>query len=418
MRLSRDELDAVKMARPLGGMIGAHLKLSVPNAKGICEGQCLCNPTRGKKPFWVNAAAGTWGCLKGGCGGDHFAFLKQFEGLDFKSALARLGADASADPSAVKRLAAERSLREKESFARAKALNEAERRKAFEIWRRGIRAFGTVVDDYFIHRGLRSVRSASLRFSPDEPYWFSPPEDAAAPVILHRGPCMLAAIQGPDGKFRGLHMTWLDPAINGVRLPPDATGKASLVTPAGEPMSAKKYRGPKQGGAIRLHDFHEGPGEKVFLCGEGIETTETAYQACAEKFGRNYCAWAAGDLGNLAGAGRGLPSKHPEKPFRSVPSTEPDPDSPGVMPPPGTERAIILGDGDSDSLVTIALLTRARKRWEAAGVPTEIVMADDGKDFNAMARAVENTSDISDVSKNETPPLAAPQDEGAMESVA
>ncbi|WP_174514080.1 DUF7146 domain-containing protein [Methylocella tundrae] len=388
-RLSRDDLAQVKALNPLDDIIDQRTKLKRANSRGIREGQCICNPVRGKWPLWVNAQTSTWGCLARGsvCGGDTFTFLEQFDGLDFQAALASMcGAEAVRDPEAAAKMEAERAARGAEHDARAKALAEDERAKAYAIWQNAGPVAETLVDAYFAHRGLDPVRSKALRFSAAEPYWHAPEDAGAKPSIVHRGPCMLAAIQGPDGRFLGLHRTWLDPRLGTAEMPREASGKAEILAADGAPLPAKKMRGGKQGGAIRLHDWHEGSGERVFLCGEGIETVETVYLAVHRGFGVNYCAWAAGDLGNISGKALGLSSRHPTKPGRWIPSEEPDPDAPGLMPPAGAAKAIILGDGDSDPLVTMARLECARRRWSRAGCPTEVRMAPEGSDYNDLAR--------------------------------
>lgn len=385
-RLDRDELAAIKAANPLDEMVGARTRLGRPNSRGIREGQCICKPVRGKRPLWVNARTQTWGCLARGsvCGGDCFSFLEQFDGLDFSAALRSMaGAEVVRDPEAARRMEAERQRRAAEQDARAAALAEDERARAFAAWKAGGAIHGTSVDLYFAHRGLEPPRTKALRYSPDEPYWHAPDAEGARPQVIHRGPCMLAAIQAPDGRFLGLHRTWLDPRLGSGAMPRDASGKAQIRSPDGAPLPAKKMRGSKQGGAIRLHDGAPGA---TLLAGEGIETVETVFQALRRHGAGAYGAWAAGDLGNLAGRALGLSVPHPEKPGRLIPSDEPDMDAPGLTPPPWAARAILLGDGDSDPLMTRARLRCARTRWERAAVPTEIRMAPDGRDFNDLAR--------------------------------
>ena len=97
--------------------------------------------------------------------------------------------------------------------------------------------------------------------------------------------------------------------------------------------------------------------------------------------------WAAGDLGNLAGAGLGPSSPHPDRYGRWVPSEDPDPEAPGMMPPAWASAVMLVGDGDSDAVVTRAILTCAKRRFEAAGFPTEILWAPAGQDFNDVAKA-------------------------------
>ena len=73
-------------------------------------------------------------------------------------------------------------------------------------------------------------------------------------------------------------------------------------------------------------------------------------------------------------------------PRRFIPAEEPDPAAPGELPPAGATASLSLGDGDSEPLATSAMLMRAKRRWEAQGVPTSIRMAPPDRDFNDMAR--------------------------------
>ena len=91
---------------------------------------------------------------------------------------------------------------------------------------------------------------------------------------------MVAAIVGPDRKFMGVHRTWLDPRLSAGDLPKGASGKAVIIGPDGETLSPKKMRGLKRGGAIRLNEPRDDCRRTILLIGEGIETTETALQAC------------------------------------------------------------------------------------------------------------------------------------------
>ncbi len=124
------------------------------------------------------------------------------------------------------------------------------------------------------------------------------------------------------------------------------------------------------------------------MIGEGIETTATALQACQRHGAADDCyvGWATGDLGNISGGGLGPSEPRPEKTGRWIPSNEPDPAAPGLMPPPWAELVVLLGDGDSDPRVTRARLECARRRYQAAGFKTVVPMAPDGLDFNDLAR--------------------------------
>lgn len=383
MRLSPHELAALKAAHPVEALIQQRVKLGPPNARGIRSGPCLCEPVRGKFPLWVDITRQSFGCLRGrGCNGDLFGYLHQFEGLDFASAIKRLG---GRPVGAQTRPLDPRGERERERLERYR--REKERRQAFEIWRRAGPAPGTLVDAYFRHRGLEPLATRSIRFSSAEPY-YAPRCAGEGPTVIGSGPCMVAAIVGRDRRFMGSHRTWLDPRLATGELPEGASGKATIVGPDGEALPPKKMRGHKRGGAIRLNDPRYDCKRIVLLIGEGIETTATALQARRRHGaeGDCYVAWAAGDLGNMSGGGLGPSERHPDKLGHWIPPSDPDPDAPGLMPPEWADLVVLLGDGDSDPLVTRARLECARRRYEAAGFRTVIAMAPDGADFNDIAR--------------------------------
>ncbi len=249
MRLSPRALAAINTAHPVEDLIEARVKLGRPNARGIRAGQCLCQPVRGKSPLWVNRNNPTFGCLRGGgCGGDVFGYLKQFEGLDFASAIERLGGQAvAAKPRAID----PQEEREHKRLEREK--REKERGQAFAIWARARPTPGTPVDAYFLHRGLAPLATRAIRFARTEPYFsHHGPDDA--PTVLWTGPAMVAAIVGPDRHFLGVHRTWLDPRLASGELPEGASGKTEIIGPDGDVLPSKKMRGNKRGGAIRLND--------------------------------------------------------------------------------------------------------------------------------------------------------------------
>jgi hypothetical protein len=182
---------------------------------------------------------------------------------------------------------------------------------------------------------------------------------------VHRGPALLAAMQGPDGRFLGCHRTWIDLAR--------PKGKPALVHPeTGRPLPGKKMLGAKKGGAIRLRG--PGAGCGTLVMGEGIETTATAL--AADVFaGAAY--WAGVDLGNMAGQMRrvigvrtsGLPDMA---------------DTEAFVPPPWVTRLVFIQDGDSDPAATAAKLRSGliRAQLLRPGLVAQIVHAGAGVDLN------------------------------------
>lgn len=373
-KLSPHELQALKDANPLDALVEARgITLGRINGNGVRDAACPCAPVRGKKPFWVNTKTNTYGCLKGGCGGDVFTWLKEFEGLNFSAALERLGGKgAVSDPEAVARAQAERAAKVQVQEEAATVRREEERAKAYEIFTRGLPIAGTGVAEYLGGRGLADIvpLCRHLRYLPDEPYYA---EIDGRYQVIYRGPAMLAPIQNFDDRFMGAHLTWFDPANPGK--------KATIVAPDGTPCVAKKVKGLAKGGAIRLIDGK--PGYSL-LMGEGVETTGSVWLALL-KYGRGgpYAAWSGVSINNISGGGLGPSTPHPSG-RGWVPSSEPDIGAPGVLLPVWAQKLVLLGDGDSDPLVTTARMTCARRRYEAEGRDVALHFAPTGKDYNDL----------------------------------
>jgi hypothetical protein len=240
------------------------------------------------------------------------------------------------------------------------------------IWESGAALGGSLAMAYFEARGIGFADGEavhSLRYHAELPYWFNPP--AAAPYVIHKGPAVIAAIVKGDA-LQAVHCTWLAE---------DGTAKLKMDGPDGLELKAKKVRGPMQGGAIRLT-----PPAPLLLIGEGIETTRTALMVMRAA-GIDCAAWCGVAIGNICGASLGQGTPHPTKPGRRVPNWQPDPDRPGLMPPDWAEEIILLGDSDSDQLITQAMMSCAAARFHATGRRVRIAWADAGQDFNDMVRA-------------------------------
>ncbi len=319
--------------------------------------------------FAINTARNVFNCRKCGAAGDQLALVQLALGCDFKSALAHLAGerDVSLDPEEAdrrrKKAAAARAQNEKiEAEFRARAVKDAR-----EIWARAEGGDLDAVEAYLEGRGIRFDRwPPTLRCIVDHPYrrkikgnWHE----------LHRGPCMIAAVQDAQGRVRAVHQTWIDPSKPG--------HKAAIADPKGEPMPSKLVRGSKKGGAIRLTSA-PGPGG-VLVMGEGIETTASLLMVDAYP-GASF--WAGVDLGNLAG----LQVKEDGKRGHSgIPKMD-DPDA--FVPPAHIGRLVFLEDGDSAQPATRLQLLSGLRRAMALqpNLQTEIVTAPEGKDFNDLIK--------------------------------
>lgn len=133
---------------------------------------------------------------------------------------------------------------------------EARRERAFEIWQDASPIDGTLTETYLRARGLQVQTPSTIRHHPR--VRFTP---GGEKVFL---PAMVCAVQsGDDGRFLGIHRTYLDPTKPGRRLQHD---------------DAKMTLGPIRGGAIRLSRA-----APVWMPGEGVETMLSVLQSYPER---------------------------------------------------------------------------------------------------------------------------------------
>jgi phage/plasmid primase-like uncharacterized protein len=189
---------------------------------------------------------------------------------------------------------------------------------AKRVWRSATPGPGTEVETYLRSRSLTMSMPPTLRYA----------------RLKHREsgrrlPCMVAAVQAPDGCLSGLHRTFLQP---------DGRGKADV-----EP--AKKMLGACRGGAVRLTPV----GRRLALC-EGIETGLSIREACPDL--AVWCALSAGNLDRLT-----LPSE--------------------------VEEIVLVADGDPAGL---AAAHRAAQRYGASDRRIRLVTPPSGMDANELLR--------------------------------
>jgi hypothetical protein len=381
-------------------------RLGVKALRDEQGGPCPC--CGGTDRFAVNGRKNLWLCRASGAGGDAIALAQHVKGLDFLGACEEvLGRPA---PERERRESDEERRAREQAFARrveaahaeqeqaAAAFNkyrEAERRRAHDLWTSARAARGAPVEQYLSLRGLTLPDGARLKFMPRAALW-----NASWPngKVIHRGPTMIAAMAGPDGKFAGAHLTYLDLAR--------PKGKAEIVDPdTGEVADAKKTRGSWKGASIMLARAEREP-TRLFI-GEGIETVLSMREAL-RRAGSPLLDGAefrsSVNLGNIAGKAAGSVA-HPtlkainkagreytvRVPCDEIPDAEPWP----VIPVPSTVRELyLLGDGDSDPFTTGMALRRAAKRFSRAYpfLSVRIAMAAPGMDFNDMLLASEHRS--------------------------
>ncbi len=392
------EARSVPITRPLE-RLAARLVVRSGELVGPCP---VCG---GRDRFAVSLRKGVFHCRGSGEGGDVIALTRYLEACDFHTACAILtgrnrpgrevgeSTEARADRQAALAKRAAALARVTEEARRTEArFRERERMRCWQLWRAAQPLPGTAAEAYLALRGLAAPPEAPLRCLPDHPLYAA---GRAQVAIVHRGPALVAPIvrpiNGPSGRFAGLHTTWIDLA--------EPDGKARIRDPeTGLLVPARKVRGSARGGRIPLVSV---PEPEDLVIGEGIETVLSvwrAHAACGWARRATAAYWAAYSLDNIGGPAVGTvphpterlrDSRGRERP-RRVKGPVPDLARPGLVLPETTRRVWLLGDGDSDRFITEAALLRAAARFHAARPDLEVYVAwaPDGQDFNDVLRRV------------------------------
>jgi hypothetical protein len=382
-RFSAADLDDIKARNPLAEVAGGYTRLR--RAGGRLVGPCpVCGGRTTSQRFEILDDGESWACAVCPDGGDVIRLVQRVEGCDFLGAIERLGGRVAVDPEQAKKLFEARETKRVAREKQAASYREAERKRLFRTWKSAIAIYGTTVERYLAGRGLQlPSRCPGLRYLPSAPYWHGETKDEhgrKSPLQIHAGPAMVAAFIRPDGTFGGLHMTWLQGDVAGPT-------KAEIIDPtSGELLNSKKMRGSKTGAHIAIA-MTEAPPRRLII-GEGIETVLavwTAHRLAGRPLDETEFR-AAGDLGNLAGRARGTINhptlKRPNGRPLTVPDRYPDPDDAGLSIPDSVEELILLGDGDSEPLLTECAMERAARRYSRPGRVIRIAFAPAGLDFN------------------------------------
>lgn len=383
----KHDLDEVRARNPLADVAGGYVQLR--RAAGRLVGPCpICGGRVTSQRFEVIEKTESWVCAVCPDGGDVIRLVEKVEGCSFLHAVERLGGREVADPAQMQRLINERESKRLARELVAEQYREAERKRLWKTWTSALDIHGTHAADYLAGRALQlPPRCPGLRYLPRAPYFHGEEineRGRESARQIHSGPAMLAAFIRPDGHFGGLHMTWLTA---------DATPvKIELTDPdSGEILNAKKMRGSKIGAHICVAPTPLSP--RRLVIGEGIETVLAVYTAFAF-CGRDVsdiAFWAAGDLGNLAGRATETIShptlKRPNGRAQSLPGPFPDPDDSGLSIPNSVDELILLGDGDSEPVLTKCAMERAARRYTKPGRAIRIVFAPAGLDFNDLLKA-------------------------------
>ena len=360
-----------------------------------------CPKCGGSDRFSINAAKNVWNCRQCAVGGDVIELVMHMEDLKFLDACSRITGDVAGKPMSAEeqaRLAEQREADRRQQEATAADFRERARREARHIWKAAtpIAGLEAGVAAYLMIRGIdggsidfqnpdwASEMKLPIRFQPKRAYW----SDGKR---LHSGPAMIAAIQLPDGRFAGVHQTYLDFA--------QPKGKLLIADADGKELPAKKVLGVKKGCAIRLFTppFPDGssPGQPRaphrLVMGEGIETTLTAAAHAREP---DTAYWAGVDLGNMAG-------KAARNAANSMVHDQPNMDDRECfLPPDWVTELVYLCDGDEPEKHTVEKVKRGLRRAlrlrEAARIdnpelqPLAIKMVPPGAagtDLNSLAMA-------------------------------
>lgn len=395
-RITDDELDDIRARNPIADVAGGYTKLR--RAGGKLVGPCpICGGRASSQRFEVIEKDSSWVCAVCPDGGDVIRLVEKVEGCDFRAAIERLGGRTAIDAARAKELFEER---ERKRLAREKTsadYREAERKRLHRTWKQTQRIHGSIAARYLEGRGLQlPERCPGLRFAPAMPYWHGETVDdhgrKTGPRKIHEGPAMVGAFIRPDGKFGGLHLTWLNVTTSPDDVTAPAPVKAEILDPdSGEVLNAKKMRGSKTGAYIAIV-MHDAP--RRLVIGEGIETVLSVWTAMHQA-GReldDMAFWAAGDLGNLAGRANKTVNhptlKRPNGQSQKVADRFPDIDDPGLSIPESVQELILLGDGDSEAVLTQNAMERAARRYAHPKRVIRIAFAPAGLDFNDVLRSV------------------------------
>lgn len=357
--------------------VGAKLKRFGSDMAGPCPAGCA-----DENGFVVTPRSGLFICRPSGEGGGPVDLVMHTRGCDFISACEVLTGESrphgAREETVEERQAREKAARDRcEAIERRRAEREAsdlsdkERERAVVARMLALMRpiMETRADAYLRTRGLSvGPWCDGFGFVPNAPYYVDGEIVARVPMML--APIVHYSGAIPEGRIGGLLRTYLDP---------DKPAKFKF----GDEDPSKKFYGEAWGGLIPL-----GPIGETLAVGEGIETTRAWFQLGVG--GDDVTTAAAGSLNNLSGGCTGsiphptMKNQNTGKPIL-IPNGIPDMDKPGMILPPQVKRLILLGDGDSERIMTRARVLAAARRHRAQGIEVSVQFAPAGMDFASLA---------------------------------
>jgi hypothetical protein len=361
---------------------------AVLRRQGAAEWVGPCPACGGRDRFAVNTQKLVFNCRGAEDGkGDCISLVMHVKGLDFLGAVEAITGiprpDRTRDETDEARAnrerfyaarAAEYARRQEDERRRLEEKAQRDEIAIADVLHRAVAIDGTMAEAYMREtRGLEVPKrlTGDLRFVKELDYWGIGDNGSDEPIPLAVLPAIIAVIRNVEGDILGLAQTYLD------------FDKPVKWTPIGSPTnSAKKIRGKKRGGMIRL-----GPIAETIVISEGWENALAWWQCSAPDRLEDIMLAAAVDLGNLAGQSTGtielawLKDTN-GRPLR-VSYGEPDLKAAGVIIPTGVKSIIIPCDNDSEPIATIAKLRCAVKRFQAQGIEvTALFWPPPGADWN------------------------------------
>jgi len=368
-RIPAAHIETLRDRAKLSDFVGKRVILSERGG----EYHGLCPFHEEKTPsFTVHDTKGFYHCFGCGAHGSVYDWLMEQQGMTFVEAVRLLESATGLDDPA----AAEKARADIERARKMRAEEEARREakdlhRAVATWKAAREPQDSAVSLYLRGRGLTLPEKSPLKCHANLAYWHKR-EGSKNSEILGRFPAMLAAIQGPDGRFIGLHRTYLSPETGGKVKIPDPDNPGEFLKP-------KKMQGNVMGGAIRL----TAPSPFMAVA-EGIENALTAL-----KVQPGLSVWVAGSLGNICGRGEGRGAAHPEREGKNLPSEVPDMRGKAIWLPDMVREVLIIADNDGkDPLEVQAKVKRACNRFAQEGRRVRVAWPEQGKDLNDMLMGV------------------------------